>query len=519
MLSCRKTIIMGKGKRRRNERDADDEEELEEEDRGGEGEGDDGHVTARHLIASTSTSTSTLTSTSLLSSSLTKEENNSKKRSIVSVTVVAACCSIRAAVSSSPAHDDNEEQHRVEVFELQPSPSAAVRGLCIIEAMCSDSGNDSNRRRLIVASGGDDKRVTLWEVIYDKEKKSHQQRLLAQRSIVKRVSALAFTPDGSYIVAADKFGEVHVASMAKLNQQEGCDFTFTLLLGHYCSIVTQLAFSHDGRYLCSGGKEEKVRVSRFPPCESSATPMDGAHEIQSFCFGHTSFITSIATMTIGMDSITGASQFIVTGAGDGTIRLWDLLSGKQLDMLYVASDKSGTSEDEANAHSKDGTVTCMALKGGSGIAAIDLCSDLLTFSCIVQRNVNGNDDDGLPTLRKGKCIPVPPTFANNVTSMSYDAQDDMLWLSAGLGDSAGTHVLNASLRGRATFDDLVLEALPCEYTGLQGDDAVKPQHHATDNGKKMDMYAELRKKVNGNAESIEARKKDRRDVALMNKPS
>ena len=42
--------------------------------------------------------------------------------------------------------------------------------------------------------------------------------------------------------------------------------------------------------------------------------MQGAHEIQSYCLGHTSFVTCAAFLTLPNGTL------LVSGAGDGSIR-------------------------------------------------------------------------------------------------------------------------------------------------------------------------------------------------------
>ena len=62
-----------------------------------------------------------------------------------------------------------------------------------------------------------------------------------------------------------------------------------LLLGHFCSILTSLCVSPSGKFVVSTDRDKKARVSLLP-----AEPLAGAHEIQSYCLGHTNFPTCSA---------------------------------------------------------------------------------------------------------------------------------------------------------------------------------------------------------------------------------
>ena len=134
-----------------------------------------------------------------------------------------------------------------------------------------------------------------------------------------------------------------------------------LLLGHFCSIITSLLVSPDGQYIVSTDRDHKIRVTHMPadpmqvcisPCvrndkitslctcqvhlwlgtwhgkpdewgctgvffaasRAGAVSVQGAHEIQSYCLGHTSFVTCAAFLLLPTGTV------LVSGAGDGSIR-------------------------------------------------------------------------------------------------------------------------------------------------------------------------------------------------------
>ena len=79
------------------------------------------------------------------------------------------------------------------------------------------------------------------------------------RTVPKKISAATFTADGSYAIFADKFGDVHAAATG-----ESATGGPRLLLGHFCSIITDLAASPDGKHIASTDRDSKVRVSLLP---------------------------------------------------------------------------------------------------------------------------------------------------------------------------------------------------------------------------------------------------------------
>ena len=74
--------------------------------------------------------------------------------------------------------------------------------------------------------------------------------MTTELSVEKKVCAIAFSRNGAYVLAADKYGSVLVAPTAPIIRGE--KVSFVPLLGHFCTIVTALSFSRDGRFLCSG---------------------------------------------------------------------------------------------------------------------------------------------------------------------------------------------------------------------------------------------------------------------------
>ncbi|KAJ3129060.1 hypothetical protein HK098_002652 [Nowakowskiella sp. JEL0407] len=96
---------------------------------------------------------------------------------------------------------------------------------------------------------------------------------------------------GNKVLLADKFGDVYSYDSPSLENPK-------LLLGHV-SIITDICVLNGGTHIVTADRDEKIRVSRYPY----------AFEIEGFCFGHTSFITSLVTSKSN-------PNLLVSGGGD-----------------------------------------------------------------------------------------------------------------------------------------------------------------------------------------------------------
>lgn len=165
-----------------------------------------------------------------------------------------------------------------------------------------------------------------------------------------QVLCVAFSPDGQLLAASDVSYEIHIWRVADsqplltLRAQDGWCWSVTISpdnqtlassangtvnlwdirTGEYygqiqgsSSRVFSLAFSPDGQFLASGGEDHQVRVwctrdRRFIHCFS----------------GHTDEVKSVAFAPNGYKSGVGMTNHLLASGGyDGTIRLWNLVTG------------------------------------------------------------------------------------------------------------------------------------------------------------------------------------------------
>ncbi|KAG6434957.1 hypothetical protein SASPL_106602 [Salvia splendens] len=213
----------------------------------------------------------------------------------------------------------------------------------------SKSGN-------LFVSGGDDKLVKVWD--------TDSWRCVYSVVSEKRVTSLAVSGDDKFVSFADKFGVVYVVDIGDYDDENRATVhkKAVPILSHYCSIITRLDFSPDGRYIISADRDFKIRVTLF-----SKERLEGAHEIQCFCLGHTEFVCSLAFPR----SQDYARGLLVSGSGDSTVRLWDYNSGSLLDTCEIGT-KAGLSNSNQKQEDALPAVTdlCETCDGSMVAAAI-----------------------------------------------------------------------------------------------------------------------------------------------------
>ena len=204
-----------------------------------------------------------------------------------------------------------------------------------------------------LVTGGDDKILRLWRVVEKKRELSNDDNggdaSVTTSSTVtmecykktkkqpKKLCGGDFTDDGEYVTFANKYGDVHIWPTAetmcdrdlaapRLNEKGDPEYDKhapAFLLGHCCSIITDVCLPLGSRYICTADRDHRIRVSYLP---RTVSLMGGSHEIQSFCFGHTAFVACVAAV---------GGDMIVSGGGDGTARLWRLDDGELLRRVHI----------------------------------------------------------------------------------------------------------------------------------------------------------------------------------------
>ncbi|XP_061278505.1 tRNA (guanine-N(7)-)-methyltransferase non-catalytic subunit WDR4 isoform X2 [Bos javanicus] len=174
-----------------------------------------------------------------------------------------------------------------------------------------DQGSDTVLASTFSKSGSyfvltdDSKRLILF--------RTNPWQCLSVRTVVRRCTALTFTASEEKILVADKSGDVY--SFSVLEPHGGG----RLELGHL-SMLLDVAVSPDDRFVLTADRDEKIRVSW------AAAP----HSIESFCLGHTEFVSRIFV-------VPNHPELLLSSSGDCTLRLWEYRSGRELHCCPLTS--------------------------------------------------------------------------------------------------------------------------------------------------------------------------------------
>lgn len=136
---------------------------------------------------------------------------------------------------------------------------------------------------------------------------------LSVRTVVRRCTALTFTASEEKVLVADKSGDVYSFSVPEPHGGG------KLELGHL-SMLLDVAVSPDDRFVLTADRDEKIRVSW------AAAP----HSIESFCLGHTEFVSRIFV-------VPDHPELLLSSSGDRTLRLWEYRSGRELHCCHLSS--------------------------------------------------------------------------------------------------------------------------------------------------------------------------------------
>ncbi|XP_040003848.1 tRNA (guanine-N(7)-)-methyltransferase non-catalytic subunit wdr4 [Xiphias gladius] len=129
------------------------------------------------------------------------------------------------------------------------------------------------------------------------------------RWVVRRCTSMVFSKAEDELLVADKSGDVYSFSVVE-PKREG-----ELKMGHL-SMLLAITMSPDDKYIITADRDEKIRVSHLR-CP---------YNIQSFCLGHQQFVSALLLPS-------AHSHCLLSGSGDGTVKLWEYKSGRRLQSL------------------------------------------------------------------------------------------------------------------------------------------------------------------------------------------
>ncbi|XP_051141925.1 uncharacterized protein LOC127258904 isoform X2 [Andrographis paniculata] len=344
----------------------------------------------------------------------------------------------------------------------------------------------------LFVSAGDDKLVKIWD--------TDSWRCALSVVSEKRVTSVAISIDGTFVCFADKFGVVYAVEIGDYNSENPALAKKAVpILAHYCSIITRLEFSPDGRYIVTADRDFKIRVTQFP-----AKPLDGAHEIQSFCLGHTEFVSCIVFLSC-RDNTQG---FLVSGSGDSTVRLWEYVSGSLLDTCEVGTKAELLNSSEAHDEILPAVTDLCATSGSLIAVAIQNLPGIMLLNC----------DSSSRTLSIAKVVRVEEE-AYIPTSLAASSSVPFLWMIMGASSSncstpvARVRIASDFISGSnlLVLDDSKIPGGEPLLVALQGRLAIGEEAFSTAAEAVKTSMRNLMIKKQYSAERREVRKKGRND--------
>ncbi|KAL6564378.1 hypothetical protein OROMI_015828 [Orobanche minor] len=361
----------------------------------------------------------------------------------------------------------------------------------------------------LFVSAGDDKLVKIWNANY--------WRCFCSVVAEKRVTSLAISRDEMFVCFADKFGVVYVMDIRDYDYENPNTISKKAapILSHYCSIITRLEFSPDGQYIVTADRDFKIRVTLFPK-----EPLDGAHEIQCFCLGHTEFVSCLAFVNCEDYS----QGLLISGSGDSTVRLWDYTSGSLFDTCDVGA-KAGLLNSNQEQHdilpavtdlcaTSDHSLVAVAIQSLPGILLLRYDSSARTLSVAKVIDVKG--ETFIPTsIGSVSFVPLLWTVMGASTLHSNNDSTHLVRLRvvSGFGPDQSE---SAPYEAISFLDDKEIPGAEPLLQELQGKLSIGKEAFATAAEAVKTSMRNLLIKKQYSAERREFRKKGRNDKKIQN---
>lgn len=283
------------------------------------------------------------------------------------------------------------------------------------------------------------------QLIVFRDKKQVNKAVLSRKA-----SKMTFTnTDSGFLVVADKNGDVYSLDISKPDSEP------KLILGHL-SMLLDICLTTDDRFVLTADRDEKIRVSHFP----------NSYNIETFCLGHIDFVTSISLMDDGL---------LVSGSGDGTVRVWKYLEGKELKKRYVYKDVDIQCSKEVNVEKQVENMSVDVKRSpvSDTPAVIKIKSFKNTYTFIVQmEELEGCLVYSYNPLNKDIILHQTIKFDTKLLDYSIDA-DHVLFLTHTKGPESKFCILRYRLKENKLEESGSLpvpaDILACTENSLGGD--------------------------------------------------
>uniref|UniRef100_A0A1I8M677 Uncharacterized protein n=1 Tax=Musca domestica TaxID=7370 RepID=A0A1I8M677_MUSDO len=192
------------------------------------------------------------------------------------------------AEANEDGEQDNEKSHKQNQTKEQPTIQHVKMS--------------PNRQMVAITTSGQ-KAVLLYTL------RPEHAKLVSVRNLARASSAVTFSPDSKRLLVCDKTGDCYEYSC------EDFEAAPKILLGHL-SIVYDVLWSRDEKYIVTCDRDDKIRVTNYPETA----------EIHTYCLGHKEFVAGVTLLN---------DDTLVSISGDKTLKIWNYKEGKEVKSLEL----------------------------------------------------------------------------------------------------------------------------------------------------------------------------------------
>jgi len=126
--------------------------------------------------------------------------------------------------------------------------------------------------------------------------------------VERRLNKIVFDAQERNVLMADRNGDVLTMPIAIDEGQSTDPIKPHLLLGHIAMLL-DVTLCPSEQFIITCDRDDKIRVSHYP----------NAYNVHGYCLGHSEYVANV----IVMGDRDGHNSRLLSGSGDGTLRMWN----------------------------------------------------------------------------------------------------------------------------------------------------------------------------------------------------